>query len=297
MRNNQSSCTKIDVTKVQTKTNDTGNFYAGPLISVIIPVFNASKTIERTLESIENQTYKNFEVILIDDGSSDDSNEIITRFIAGKSSSDISYQILHQSNNGVSAARNLALRHATGTLVALLDADDEWLPEKTEKQLAILQNDPQIDLIGTNFNDGVIFFSGPAKTKKLHPVSLKQLLYKNFFATPTIIFKRAIVEKDIFFDEGMKFMEDQNYWMRICLAGFTCAFLNENLVIAGNGKPPFGHAGLSSNLPAMEKGELYNLRHVYQNKAIGFVEYNFLKLFSSLKFLRRLLISNLRKNV
>lgn|GEM_PF-271466 len=288
---------KIDVTKVQTNTNDTGNFYAGPLISVIIPVFNASQTIERSLESIENQTYKNFEVILVDDGSTDDSSEIITRYIATRgSSSNTSYQLLHQANKGVSAARNLGLRNATGSLVALLDADDEWLPEKTEKQLAILQNDSQIDLIGTNFNNGVIFFSGYAKTKKLHLVTLKQLLYKNFFATPTIIFKREIVEKDIFFNEGMKFMEDQNYWMRICLAGFTCAFLNENLVIAGNGKPPFGHAGLSSNLPAMEKGELYNLRHIYENKAIGVVEYNFLKVFSTLKFLRRLFVSNLRKN-
>ncbi|MBV4356115.1 glycosyltransferase family 2 protein [Pinibacter aurantiacus] len=283
---------------MQTKTNNTGNLYAGPLISVIIPVFNASQTIERTLESIENQTYKNFEVILVNDGSTDDSCEIITRYInARTNSSGISYQLLHQVNKGVSVARNFGLRSATGAFVALLDADDEWLPEKTEKQLAVLQNDPQIDLIGTNFNNGVIFFSGYAKTKKLHLVTLKQLLYKNFFATPTIIYRRAIVEKDIFFNEGMKFMEDQNYWMRICLAGFSCAFLNENLVIAGNGKPPFGHAGLSSNLPAMEKGELYNLRHVYENKAIGVVEYNFLKLFSTLKFLRRLFISSLRKNV
>lgn len=283
---------------MQTNTNDTGNFYAGPLISVIIPVFNAAQTIERTLDSIENQTYKNFEVILVNDGSTDDSSEIITRYIAArKSASNISYQLLHQTNKGVSAARNFGLRNATGNLVALLDADDEWLPNKTEKQLIVLQNDPQIDLIGTNFNDGVIFFSGYAKTKKLHLVTLKQLLYKNFFATPTIIFKKAIIEKDIFFNEGMKFMEDQNYWMRICLAGFSCAFLNENLVIADNGKPPFGHSGLSSNLRAMEKGELYNLRHVYDNRVIGLVEYNFLKIFSSLKFLRRLLISFVKKNV
>ncbi|MDI3319042.1 glycosyltransferase family 2 protein [Pinibacter soli] len=288
----------MDVTKVQPNTNDTGNFYAGPLISVIIPVFNASQTIERTLASIENQTYKNFEVILVDDGSTDDSSTIITRYIAaGESSSNISYRLLHQTNKGVSAARNAGLRNATGVLLALLDADDEWLSDKTEKQLNILQNNPHIDLIGTNFNDGVIFLPGYAKTKKSYPVTLKQLLYKNFFATPTIIFKREIIEKDIFFDEGMKFMEDQNYWMRICLAGFSCAFLNENLVIAGNGKPPFGHAGLSSNLPEMEKGELYNLRHVYKNNGIGFVEYNFLKVFSTLKFFRRLFISNFRKNV
>lgn len=280
--------------------HDTGNFsaIAEPMISVVIPVFNAAQTIERALTSIENQTYKNFEVILVNDGSTDSSGEIISHFIANRNqSATISYKLFHQTNKGVSAARNLGLRNATGQFVALLDADDEWLPEKTAKQLDILQNKPDIDLLGTNFNKGIIFIPGYAKNKELHLVTTKQLLYRNFFATPTVIFKRSIVENEIFFDEGMKFMEDQNYWMRICLAGFSCAFLNENLVIAGNNKPPFGYKGLSSNLPAMEQGELYNLQHVYKNKVIGFAEYNFLKFFSTLKFFRRLFISKWRKNV
>ena len=155
---------------MQTNTNDTGNLYAGPLISVIIPVFNAAQTIERTLDSIENQTYKNFEVILVNDGSTDNSSEIINQYISDKkSSSNISFLLLHQENKGVSAARNFGLRSATGTLVALLDADDEWLPEKTEKQLNIIQNNPHIDLIGSNFNDGVIFFRAMEAQKKYIP--------------------------------------------------------------------------------------------------------------------------------
>jgi glycosyltransferase involved in cell wall biosynthesis len=115
-----------------------------PLVSVIIPAYNAERFIARTLESVLNQTYKNIEVLVVDDGSSDRTPEIVHHF----AEIDSRITLFQQSNAGVAAARNLAIQHAKGAFIAPLDADDIWYPTNLEKQVQCLaQSDASVGLV------------------------------------------------------------------------------------------------------------------------------------------------------
>lgn len=105
------------------------------LVSVIIPAFNAAANIRLTLNSVLAQTYREFEVIVVDDGSSDATSAILEEFVAR----DARFQLVRQGNAGVGAARNTAIRKAHGEYIAPLDADDLWFPEKLEKQVACIE--------------------------------------------------------------------------------------------------------------------------------------------------------------
>ncbi|SIS90400.1 Glycosyltransferase involved in cell wall bisynthesis [Kaistella chaponensis] len=252
------------------------------MISVIIPVYNAEKSIEKSLISIKNQTWEGvFEIILVNDGSSDRSKTIIENY--QQNHQDQNIILINQENSGVSKARNAAMKIAQGDYIALLDSDDEWLPEKTEKQMKFLENQ-NIDFITSLWNNENITFP-----YKLHPpnklvkITLKKLLFKITGQTSTAIFKRKIFENTGFFDENQNYSEDANYWMRISEKN-QMYLLPEKLVIAGNGKKSFGFSGLSANLKEMEKGIQKNIWEMYQTKRINFPEYLFYFVISKLKF-------------
>lgn len=252
------------------------------MISVIIPVYNAEKSIEKSLISIKNQTWEGvFEIILVNDGSSDRSKTIIENY--QQNHQDQNIILINQENRGVSKARNAAMKIAQGDYIALLDSDDEWLPEKTEKQMKFLENQ-NIDFITSLWNNQNITFP-----YKLHPpnklvkITLKKLLFKITGQTSTAIFKRKIFENTGFFDENQNYSEDANYWMRISEKN-QMYLLPEKLVIAGNGKKSFGFSGLSANLKEMEKGIQKNIWEMYQTKRINFPEYLFYFVISKLKF-------------
>ena len=252
------------------------------MISVIIPVYNAEKSLEKSLISIKNQTWEGvFEIILVNDGSSDRSKTIIENY--QQNHQDQNIILINQENRGVSKARNAAMKIAQGDYIALLDSDDEWLPEKTEKQMKFLENQ-NIDFISSLWNNENITFP-----YKLHPpnklvkITLKKLLFKITGQTSTAIFKRKIFENTGFFDENQNYSEDANYWMRISEKN-QMYLLPEKLVIAGNGKKSFGFSGLSANLKEMEKGIQKNIWEMYQTKRINFPEYLFYFVISKLKF-------------
>ena len=252
------------------------------MISVIIPVYNAEKSIEKSLISIKNQTWEGvFEIILVNDGSSDRSKTIIENY--QQNHQDQNIILINQENRGVSKARNAAMKIAQGDYIALLDSDDEWLPEKTEKQMKFLENQ-NIDFISSLWNNENITF--PYKLQpanKLVRITLKKLLFKITGQTSTAIFKRKIFENTGFFDENQNYSEDANYWMRISEKN-QMYLLPEKLVIAGNGKKSFGFSGLSANLKEMEKGIQKNIWEMYQTKRINFPEYLFYFVISKLKF-------------
>jgi glycosyltransferase involved in cell wall biosynthesis len=252
------------------------------VISVIIPVYNAEKSIEKSLISIKNQTWEGvFEIILVNDGSSDRSKTIIENY--QQNHQDQNIILINQENRGVSKARNAAMKIAQGDYIALLDSDDEWLPEKTEKQMKFLENQ-NIDFITSLWNNENITF--PYKLQppnKLVKITLKKLLFKITGQTSTAIFKRKIFENTGFFDENQNYSEDANYWMRISEKN-QMYLLPEKLVIAGNGKKSFGFSGLSANLKEMEKGIQKNIWEMYQTKRINFPEYLFYFVISKLKF-------------
>jgi glycosyltransferase involved in cell wall biosynthesis len=263
-----------------------------PFISVIIPVYNSERTILRTLKSVKEQSYQDYEIIIVDDGSSDDSVLKINSFASSNLGLEI--KLIIKENGGVSTARNTGLRIARGTWIALLDSDDEWLPHKLEKQLKVVSANPSIDFLGCNRNGEIFNKFFLKKFDSLTSISSRLLLYKCFFPTPTVIFKKSILETVGYFNDSQHWGEDVNYWIRICNK-HVCVLLNQSLVITGGGKPDFGFSGLSSNLIEMSNAELKNMRDAYELEIIGKLEYLFLKIYCTLKYYRRIFISKLRR--
>lgn len=118
-----------------------------PTVSIIIPTYNRSQLIARAVKSVLNQTYQNFELIIIDDGSTDNTRELVTSF----NDERIRY-IRHEENKGEAAARNTGLKAARCDYIAYQDSDDEWLPEKLARQIELLQDaSPEVGVIYTGF--------------------------------------------------------------------------------------------------------------------------------------------------
>ncbi|SFJ20041.1 glycosyltransferase family 2 protein [Planctomicrobium piriforme] len=121
---------------------------AAPLVSVIVPTFNRERHLRQCLRSALDQTYPHLEVIVVDDGSTDGTPYLMAELQA----EDSRLKYVYQSNAGVSAARNTALRHAQGDMIAFLDSDDAWLPWKLELQVAALQAQPEVGMIWTDMS-------------------------------------------------------------------------------------------------------------------------------------------------
>ncbi len=257
------------------------------LISVIIPLYNAEKSIKKTLNSIKNQTWNgDFEIIVVNDGSTDQSLEIVAHY--SKENFNQNIIILTQENGGVSKARNAGLKIANGEYIAFLDADDEWLPAKTERQIKYLTDKNfKIDFLTSLWNDEKISFPYSIDPKSnLVEITLNKLLLKITGQTSTAIFKRKVLENTGFFDEDQRYSEDANFWMRVTKNN-KIFLLPENLVIAGGGKKPFGFSGLSANLREMEKGIQKNILEMHQTQRINNVQYLFYFVISKLKYFIR----------
>ena len=118
-----------------------------PKVSVIIPTYNAARWIGETIDSVQSQTYKNYEIIVIDDGSVDSTREVLEKYIK-----NINY--IYQDNKGVSSARNHGIKISAGEYIAFLDNDDIWLPDKLSLQIQVLESQKNIAMI---FTDGELF--------------------------------------------------------------------------------------------------------------------------------------------
>lgn len=259
-----------------------------PFVSIVIPVYNSEDSIVETLNSIVVQTFTNFEIIIIDDGSSDASKKLIINFISLHPNLNILY--FFQSNKGVSAARNLGLKKSKGEYIALLDSDDCWAEEKLSLQVEIMMKNPNICLLSCNRNDEKFNQFAGHKFSTLTKISAKLLLYKNFMITPTVIFRKKIIEKIGYFNENQKYTEDLEYFIRIAHR-YDAYLYNVSLVTTGKGKLSFGHSGLSANLIEMEKGEIKTIKMAYKLGVINMMEYPLIILLSVIKFIRRYIIT------
>lgn len=260
------------------------------LISVVIPMYNASGTIVRVLDSVKNQTLKcNYEVLVVNDGSKDNSQSVVEKYISENDSLNVI--LINQVNGGVSTARNTGLRASTGDYIAFLDSDDEWYPEKLEIQLNLLENHPEIDLLGCAFN-GLYMKNLPEK--KLLNIGVNNLIYKSYFQPSTVILKRKVFDEIGYFDENQKYAEEGNYFIRIANK-FNCYFCNIKVINYGDGKSGFGESGLSANLKEMHNGFNKNLKFSYDNRLISFQQYSLARSIEFLKYIRRLLIVGMRK--
>lgn len=184
-----------------------------PLVSVIIPTYNHGEFIEEAIGSVLAQTYRNLEVLVIDDGSTDQTFETLKRF-QGR------LRYVFQENQGVSSARNRGIRMAWGDFIAFLDSDDAWLPEKLELQMEILMQNPSVGLVGC----GVLFVDSSGGVEKEwipkdyagQEEFLEELRVRNVFFNPSC----AVLRRDCFdrvglFKERLRFGEDWDMWLRV----------------------------------------------------------------------------------
>lgn len=251
-------------------------------------MYNAEKTIMNALRSVEAQTVgiQEFEIIIVNDGSTDRSEDLVKDYI--KTHPEINIQLINQANGGVSKARNTGLKASKGEYIALLDSDDEWLPEKTERQMKFLKNSLfHVDFITALRNGEKIWFPYKKDKNNLAEMSLKKLLLRVDGQTSTALFQRKVLENTGFFDENQKYSEDANYWMRVSKNN-NMYILAEELAFTGGGKRSYGVSGLSADLPEMEKGIQKNLLEMYRTKRISYFEYILFFLFSKMKYLIRI---------
>lgn len=184
-----------------------------PLVSVIIPTCNRSNLVERAIRSILAQTYADFELIIVDDASADDTRNAVVRF------DDIRIQyIRHDRNRGGPAARNTGIRRARGKYIALLDDDDEWHTTKLEKQVnAFKEAANGVGFIYSGFevrdeNGEVVRTTLPALRGNLH----MNLLRRNMIGGSSVpLIKRECFDKVGFFDESLTSCQDWDMWLRI----------------------------------------------------------------------------------
>ena len=248
------------------------------VFSVIIPTYNSHKTILRALKSVVNQSFNDLEIIIVDDGSTDNTKEIIDSFFKDLK---VKYTYIYQSNSGPSSARNKAIANSTGKYIAFLDSDDEWHIDKLKIQYNILCY-YNVKFISTQYT---IRDFQKQDDYNLKHYSFNDFLISNIAATPCTIIDKELFDKVGGFDEQLFYSEDYNLWLKISREE---PLLFIDLPLTRLHKLPYGESGLSSNMWEMEKGELYNYKYCYNLKYISFLKYHFLNIFSFLKYLKRL---------
>ena len=216
--------------------------------SIVVPAYNASKTIEAALDSCLKQRYLPEEIIVIDDASSDDTYQKAKRWAKryGKGVKVVCERLAQ--NAGPSKARNRGWDLATGDYIAFLDADDRFLPKKLESVAGFFEKNKDAVLLGhvSAVEDDVKRGSGSIKR-----IGRKEILFRNIATTPSIVVKREIEAR---FDESMRYTEDHDLWLRITEIYDNTFFLDSVLTLLGRAVRSKG--GQSGNQWAMRKGEM-----------------------------------------
>ena len=238
-------------------------------VSVIIPSYNSGKFLNEAIESVVNQTYKNLEIIIVNDGSIDETEKIAKEW--QEKDKRIRY-LKHQKNRGLGAARNTGIKNSQGEYIAFLDADDIWLPQKIEIQLEKAKKE-NTDLIFTNWYiwdpknniKGKAFSSNPIKDKK---DLLKFFIKRNFGNPSTTLLKKSSLEIVGLFDESLKSSEDYDLWLRFCLNGMKIDFTQELLIYSRQ------HSGqMTVNTYRMRTSRLAVLKKVIRKEPSTLIKY------------------------
>lgn len=186
---------------------------SGPLVSIIIPTYNRARLLGRAIQSILNQTYPNFEIIVVDDCSSDNTENVVRSFCDER----MRY-IRHEKNKGAVAARNTGIKAARGEYIAFQDSDDEWLSEKLEKQVRAFKFGPSdLGVVYTSFwliDSGRKTYFPSSDVKQTEGNLHQALLEANFIGTSTAVVRKECFEKTGMF-ENLPRLQEWDLWLRI----------------------------------------------------------------------------------
>ncbi len=211
-----------------------------PLVSVIIPAYNAEPYLRRAIDSILVQTYPCIEIIVVNDGSTDGTIELVNSY------KNQPIHLISKVNGGMSSARNTGLRAAQGEFIAYLDADDYWMPAKITSQVTLLQNHPEIGFCSTSTKvetpDG--FFVNEWSCPNIQISTLHTIFINNSAiagSASSILVRKSIQDKAGMFDETLTGLEDTDMWIRyaalseyICIADTLTVILKRSQSVSRN---------------------------------------------------------------
>ena len=201
-----------------------------PAVTVVIPAYNSAHYIRETLDSVKAQTFTDYEVIVVNDGSDD--REELERILK---SHPLPVVYISQENKGVSAARNAAIRIARGKFYAQLDADDQWTPEYLEVQLRFLQDNPDVALVYPNAT-----IIGDGSTERLEfmkivpsegEVNFESLVREKCVVMTCVTARMSVIRDAGMFDESMRSCEDFDLWLRVVKNGGRIGYHRQPLVL------------------------------------------------------------------
>lgn len=195
--------------------------------SIIVPAFNVQSTMTDTLNALLAQTYRNFEILIVDDGSSDDTAKIATEF-----AKDARVRVIRQVNRGLAGARNSGISAAKGDVIGFCDADDLWMPEKLARHVAHLEANPHVGISysGSALMDDDGQLTGQAQSPKLKDIAAANIFKRNPIGNGSaVVIRRLVLDaiaynpaheptRNWYFDETFRQSEDIECWMRIALS-------------------------------------------------------------------------------
>jgi glycosyltransferase involved in cell wall biosynthesis len=203
-----------------------------PKVTILTPAFNSAKYIGETIESALKQTFQDFEMMIIDDGSTDNTRDIVAQFTL-RYPDKIRY--LYQSNQGPGSARNYGIKHSTGEYIALLDSDDIWFPHRLEEGVKVLDAQKDVGLVHARakqlFEDGSTSTWQRQDIKYLSGNMQKYLLArKAHISCMTVLFRRSCLKEIGLFDEVKNCIgvEDRDLWIRLA-SKFKIHFIDQEL--------------------------------------------------------------------
>ncbi|MBX3237319.1 MAG: glycosyltransferase [Nitrospiraceae bacterium] len=200
-----------------------------PRVSVIIPTFNCERYLEQTVQSVLAQTYADYEVIVVDDGSTDGTHSLMAQY--GRV-----VRYFRQANQGASAARNLAMHQAKGEFIAYLDADDLWMPDKLAMQVAYMDAHPRCGLLHTEVSvideqNRVLHARFNQETGRAVPegACIRDLLIRSHIQTLTVMERRRVFDAAGEFDRRLPVAQDYLHWISVALLGWEIGYIPEPL--------------------------------------------------------------------
>ncbi len=215
-----------------------------PHVSAVIPTYNHAHLLSRAIKSVLSQTLDNLELIVIDDGSTDETVSIVREI------QDERVRLIHfEANHGIGRGRNAGVEAARGDFIAFIDSDDLWLPGKLEFQHRVMENHPEIELLFGDFDninhiDGCCALGFDQNRRSLERLKTRQLdpelymvddgmpealLEGNFIGTSTVIFRKAVVNRVSNFNTNLSGPEDFEFWWRSAVQGVKFAYTTRKL--------------------------------------------------------------------
>jgi glycosyltransferase involved in cell wall biosynthesis len=200
-----------------------------PNVSVIIPTYNRAFIVKQSVDSVLQQTFGDYEIIVVDDGSTDNTGDVLKPY-----GDKIHYD--YKKNGGISSARNRGLEIAAGDYIAFLDSDDFWKPEKLEKQMAFFREHPEYGMVATRCLTNTVdrnFTTVSINKRRRYGKSgwvYKNLFYRNFIRTSSVVVKKECFEQLGVFDESLPRCEEIDMWLRIAKK-YQIGFINDILTV------------------------------------------------------------------